>query len=210
MLGGLGVSLLVGLYVLVSNVYLAYQHAGSISTGSISTLTIANIVLACAPILLLGAVIIQSQGVPPIHDITTDTSNPPLFDHASKARHVSHNSTRYDDNNRILQELAYKSIQPLFFTASTALTMVAIKQVIKAEAWQLHGVDEESGVIEAYAATAFFGFVDDIVIRISAHKGGSRVDIRSASRIGVSDLGANAKRIQRFSTALANVLNRLQ
>ncbi|MFT5421551.1 MAG: hypothetical protein ACI9D5_002308 [Candidatus Endobugula sp.] len=202
LLGVLGVSLLVGLYVLVSNVYLAYQHA-----WAITTLTMINLALACVPILLLGAVIVQSQGVPAIHDITTDTNNPPLFDYATKARHVAHNSTRYDDKNSVLQKQAYNSIQPLFFTASPTVTMAAIKQVIKAEAWQLHGVDEMAGVIEAYDVTALFGFVDDIVIRVSAHKKGSKVDIRSASRIGVSDLGANAKRIQRFSVALANTID---
>ena len=68
--------------------------------------------------------------------------------------------------------------------------------------WRIVDGNPAEGRIEATATTRWFGFKDDIVIRISAAGGGSRIDVRSKSRVGRSDLGANAKRIQDFLTAL--------
>ena len=68
--------------------------------------------------------------------------------------------------------------------------------------WDLVASDPASGRIEATDTTFWFGFKDDIVIRVAAAPGGSRVDIRSLSRVGVSDVGTNAARIRKYLTAL--------
>jgi len=61
------------------------------------------------------------------------------------------------------------------------------------------------GRIEAVATTFWFGFKDDVVVRIAPASGGSKVDIRSVSRVGVSDVGANAERIRTFTQRLAGI-----
>jgi uncharacterized protein (DUF1499 family) len=71
---------------------------------------------------------------------------------------------------------------------------------------EIVGVEEDRGLLEATDTTFWFGFKDDVVVRIRAQEdgSGSRVDVRSVSRVGTSDLGVNARRIGEFLTAFAN------
>jgi len=69
--------------------------------------------------------------------------------------------------------------------------------------WTIQAAVPAEGRIEATATTTLFGFKDDVVIRVAATPRGSRVDVRSESRIGKSDVGANAKRVEAFLDALA-------
>jgi uncharacterized protein (DUF1499 family) len=70
--------------------------------------------------------------------------------------------------------------------------------------WEIVASDAPAGRIEATATTMWFGFKDDIVVRVRPEAGGgSRVDVRSVSRVGQSDVGANAKRIREFIRRLA-------
>jgi uncharacterized protein (DUF1499 family) len=62
--------------------------------------------------------------------------------------------------------------------------------------WQIVDANASEGRIEATDTTFWFGFKDDIVIRVAATSGGSRIDVRSVSRVGRSDVGTNAKRIR--------------
>jgi uncharacterized protein (DUF1499 family) len=64
--------------------------------------------------------------------------------------------------------------------------------------WEVVAADAAAGRIEATATTPWFGFRDDIVVRIVPADGGSRVDVRSVSRVGKGDLGVNARRIREF------------
>jgi uncharacterized protein (DUF1499 family) len=64
--------------------------------------------------------------------------------------------------------------------------------------WKIVDMNKDAGRIEATDTTFWFGFRDDIVIRIEKNDSGSRLDIRSVSRVGISDIGTNAKRIRRF------------
>ena len=68
--------------------------------------------------------------------------------------------------------------------------------------WELVASDPEGGRIEATDTTFWFGFKDDIVVRVVAQPNGSRIDVRSVSRAGVGDLGANAARIRRYLAAV--------
>jgi uncharacterized protein (DUF1499 family) len=69
--------------------------------------------------------------------------------------------------------------------------------------------DPAAGRIEATATTFWFGFVDDVVVRVRpAAGGGSRIDVRSVSRVGKSDVGANAKRIRAYRAALTGTSGR--
>ena len=71
--------------------------------------------------------------------------------------------------------------------------------------WEIVAVDREAGRVEAIATTFWLRFKDDVVILVREHAGGTRVDVRSKSRVGVGDLGTNARRIRRFLAALRGV-----
>jgi len=147
--------------------------------------------------LVIGFVFALKQW-PPIHDISTDLEFPPTYTFVLPLRHASHNSLEYDEKNIIHQQTAYAHIQPLFVELPPSTVIEAIQAEVTQQAWQLHGVNTDTGSIEVSERTALFGFVDDMVIRVRPDGGGSRVDMRSISRIGQSDFGANARRIQQF------------
>ncbi len=150
---------------------------------------------------LAGAFFLGLQGakVPPIHDISTDTANPPFFSMARNLRQPGDNSIAYPGAAAADQQRqAYPDIAPLEVPIAPEDAFHKSRTAAVWLQWQIVGQDQEQGIIEAVDRTPVFGFADDIVIRITAAGGGSRVDIRSASRAGVSDLGVNAKRIRTF------------
>jgi uncharacterized protein (DUF1499 family) len=69
--------------------------------------------------------------------------------------------------------------------------------------WEVVTVDSEAGRLEAIDTTFWFGFRDDVVVRVRPGADDVRVDVRSVSRVGVGDLGANAARIRHFLDRLA-------
>ncbi|HET7370993.1 MAG TPA: DUF1499 domain-containing protein, partial [Gammaproteobacteria bacterium] len=102
------------------------------------------------------------------------------------------------------QREAYPDIQPLHLNAPPAAVFKAAVGLIKQNGWTLQAASPATHKIEATATTFWFGFKDDVVIRIQPQAGGSIVDIRSASRIGKSDVGTNAKRVRHFIAQLKN------
>ncbi len=137
--------------------------------------------------------------VPPIHDITTDTVNPPAFVSVLPLRKDAVNSVRYGGpETAALQMKAYPDIKtlPLHMPADKAFSKAV--EAARSLGWKIVEASPQDGRIEATAATFWMGFKDDIVIRITARGGLCDIDIRSVSRVGKSDLGANAKRIRRF------------
>lgn len=158
--------------------------------------------LSLASIIALPAIIFFSlslysgAGTPLIHDISTDTQNPPQFIMALKQREPDDNSLEYTAENRELQQQAYPNIHsiPSIFAQEKAQA----KAIKIAEQLGWHVYYQEKGHIEASVNSFWFGFTDDIVIRITQTPSGSIIDLRSASRVGKGDLGENAKRIKLF------------
>ncbi|MDA5195113.1 DUF1499 domain-containing protein [Govanella unica] len=158
---------------------------------------------ALAAILVAGFIFSlyrTSQKVPAIHDITTDTNNPPAFNAVLADRKPGDNSPDYDPRNIPLQLEAYRDIKPLFTESSPADAFVMSEKAARKLGWHLVAVKPELGIIEATDRTLWFGFEDDIVVRVAKDGLLTRIDIRSASRIGDSDIAANANRIRRFSS----------
>ncbi|MEZ0122550.1 MAG: DUF1499 domain-containing protein [Candidatus Reddybacter sp.] len=167
---------------------------------------------------------------PAIHDISTDLAQPPVFIFAQGERRPGHNTLQHEGEDLAeLQRQGYRQLTPLHVSASKAEVWAAAKAVIAENNWRVLGEDKSRGHIEAVATTRLMGFADDIVIRISAEavagetasaqtasdsRGKEKssavenliVDVRSVSRVGVSDLGANAARIESFLNALQNQL----
>ncbi|WP_028317829.1 DUF1499 domain-containing protein [Desulfobulbus elongatus] len=199
----------------------AVAIGGLVLTGFVSLLVLFSLLragrrgsaaacLAAAGLGLLALVGVLLAGVhgakaPPIHDITTDPGNPPLFGIASQLRTSGDNPIAYSGGATAdLQRQAYPDIVPLTVALAPAEAFARSLAVAERLGWRIVGQSREQGSIEAVDRTLVFGFTDDIAIRIVAAGDGSRIDLRSASRAGVSDLGTNAKRIRAFVAAFAN------
>lgn len=148
----------------------------------------------------------KAESLPVIHDITTDTTNPPQFRPdviALRAAAHATNSTKYGGAKvAALQEKAYPSIKPMLFTLSAQKVFRAALRTANAMGWKLDSENPHTGIIQASSTTFWFGFIDDVVIRVKSRPDGSRLDIRSESRIGKSDIGRNAERIRKFRARL--------
>lgn len=150
------------------------------------------------------AMIGQGRGAPPIHDITSDTAHPPQFVALAEARRASPNGLAYGGAAVAeLQHRAYPGIVPLALGAHPEAAFQRCLDAARGLGWRIVSADPAALRIEATATTPFFGFKDDIVIRITPLGGASRVDVRSASREGRGDLGTNARRIRAFYRELA-------
>lgn len=142
---------------------------------------------------------LQAAKVPPLHDITTDPDNPPVFQTAGSLRAPTDNSLAFPGGSVAAQQrMAYPDLVPLHLPMAPSEAFARSLAVVHHLNWQIVGQDSVQGRIEAVDQTMLFGFRDDIVIRILPTPGGCRIDLRSASRAGVSDLGVNAKRIRSF------------
>lgn len=163
-----------------------------------------SLLLSGAFILFLASLGLQMKRVPVIHDITTDTVNPPIFQHAQINRNKRFNSLEYHSKVAELQRVAYPDIQPLLTSLSKEQVFLLALEVAKESGWRIEFEDSHQGVIEATDKSLLFGFTDDIAIRINNEDELRRIDIRSVSQVGESDLGANADRIQAYSALLYN------
>ncbi|HKC49410.1 MAG TPA: DUF1499 domain-containing protein [Myxococcota bacterium] len=152
------------------------------------------------PILALASM----SKVPAIHDISTDLEN--RIEFTPDVAAASSNQDPPAEQRAIvegLQKSGYPDIAPVVLALPADQAFVRAKAVAeKMPGWNVTHADAETGRIEATATSKLFHFVDDIAIRVRPDGAGSRVDLRSRSRVGQSDLGANAARIRAFSAEL--------
>jgi uncharacterized protein (DUF1499 family) len=140
----------------------------------------------------------------PIHDITTDTEDPPPFVALYPLRQTTFNGPGYGGEKvASIQKSAYPDIQPLDLADDAARAFERALHAARGMGWRIVAVAPEEGRIEATATTPLLRFKDDVVIRVTSRGNGSRIDMRSKSRLGKSDLGANAKRIRAYFRALS-------
>jgi len=145
----------------------------------------------------------EASAVPPIHDISTDTETPPSFLDILPLREGANSADYAGEEIASQQRRAYPHIQPLMLKVPREEAFSQALSVARERGWEIVAFDEESGRIEATDTTFWFRFKDDVVIRVASWGKGSRVDVRSLSRVGRSDLGTNARRISRFLEGLA-------
>lgn len=144
-----------------------------------------------------------ARSVPPIHDITTDTVNPPKFVAVLPLRADARNPPEYaGEEVAVQQREAYPDVVTLTRDVAPADVFRVAAKTARDMGWEIVAEEPAAGRIEATATTFWFGFKDDVVIRIAAEGNGSRLDIRSKSRVGRSDVGANAARIRQFLSSL--------
>ena len=164
--------------------------------------------------LIIGIVVVgvpwcywrTAQRVPAIHDITTDTENPPRFVSILPLRENAPNSSEYGGPGiAAKQRAAYPDLVPTVLSAPPDKAFERVLTAARKMGWVIVDANAAEGRIEATDTTFWFGFIDDIVIRITPADRGSRVDIRSVSRVGKSDVGMNAKRIGKYLKELKQI-----
>lgn len=150
------------------------------------------------------------MGVPPIHEISTDLASPPPFVAVTEIRQKSGavnppeyvaemTGARGTTNVPEAQRKSYPDIQPAILEGvAPADAFARAEAAVETLGWEVIAAVPAEGRIEATDTTRFFGFKDDVVIRLRAEGGGTRLDVRSKSRVGMGDVGANAARVRRF------------
>jgi len=140
--------------------------------------------------------------VPRIHDISTDTVNPPRFVAIVPLRKGSPNSMDTSADDVALQRKGYPDIAPAILQEPPEVAFQRAERAARLMGLEIVAAVPGEGRIEATDTTLLFGFKDDVVIRVAPDAKGSRIDMRSLSRVGRSDFGVNAKRIRSFMKAL--------
>lgn len=160
--------------------------AGAVLLGLILSLPVAG----------LGAAFEIAAGTtPPINDISTDTEDPPVF-------WFTATPSDYPAQNAGPQRAAYRDVLPLDLPVSADEAFAAALGLVEERGWEVLSADPAESQIEAIARSRLFGFEDEVAIRVTETDSGARIDMRSRSRLGQIDRGANARRIEAFLSDL--------
>jgi uncharacterized protein (DUF1499 family) len=187
--------------------------AGGRQAFARSRAAVGVIALSLVITIVAGFWIYRGRGAPPIHDVTTDLNDPPVFKDAVPLRSASGavNPAEYQRIQSIMgnkinvpdaQRSAYPDIQPLVLPQPPARAVQLAQQVAKDMGWEILAVVPSEGRVEATDTTWYFGFKDDVVVRVQPDSTGSRVDVRSESRVGGGDTGTNARRVRAYLARL--------
>ncbi len=196
-LGGAILALL-GTVAGIAAVFLNLRFKAGLMAGAV-----AGLILSGAHFGFMASRAAIAGKVPMIHDITTDLANPPSFASikigADNLRGVETVATW-----RSLHAKGYPNLTSLKLQKPVAAVIASAEKLAKAQGWDVVRVDPAAGALEATASVSLIGFKDDVVIRAVRNATNTQtiVDMRSASRVGLSDLGVNAKRITAFLDAL--------
>jgi uncharacterized protein (DUF1499 family) len=171
------------------------------------------VLLSMVIVLFAGFWVLRTGGAPAIHDVTTDSQNPPAFKAIVPLRVASGavNPAEYQRAEPFrgttldvpaAQRKAFPDIQPLVLPQAPTRAVQLAQQAARDMGWEIVAVAPEEGRVEATDTTAYFGFKDDVVVRVVPESAGSRVDVRSESRVGLGDAGTNARRVRRYLAKL--------
>jgi uncharacterized protein (DUF1499 family) len=194
-----GLGLLLGLIALLLSPFaLRATRAGTARSGR----ALAWLGGGCGALLvaLLFVSARSGAGLPPINDITTDLADPPSFasDPAGAGRDMT-----YPADFVPQVKAAYPDLAPIRVASSPMQALELARETARSLGWEVIAVDTGAGTLQARETTKIFLFVDDVVVRVRPDASGSAiVDLRSKSRVGRGDLGANAARIRRFAEKL--------
>lgn len=214
--GALGVGVL-SLVVLVASRFAAGLGGAGAFLGAILAIVIGGGGLMAAKSAQDAA-----ASVPPIHDISTDLTDPPQFSQAMIDRREQTegvNSVNLLDKQvpasdwtgqwggravTDVQAEAYPDIETLFLPVDAPAAYEASLSAARDLGWRVTTASRNSLMFEGTVESFWFSFKDDFVVRVSeAEDGRSAIDVRSVSRVGLSDLGANANRVRAFLDAVS-------
>lgn len=191
----LAIGILDALIALVSG-SIGLLRGGAVSRGAAMRGMIAG------ALVLGGVLIAASRGgsVPRINDITTDTTNPPQFVQATRLDENKGRDLSYPGETFAAQQReGYGEIAPLKMAVEPGVAFARVFAVAnEMKTWEITLADPGRGVIEGVDTSWLFRFKDDFVIEVRPDGTGSVVHMRSKSRVGRGDVGANAARIRDF------------
>jgi uncharacterized protein (DUF1499 family) len=187
--------------------------AGGKRTFNRSRATVAIIALALVITAVAGFWVSRGRGAPAIHDITTNLEDPPAFKDVIPLRVATHaaNPVEYqriqvargtETNVPEAQRKAFPDLQPLILPQPPLQAVELAQRAVHEMGWDEVAVVPAEGRVEATDTTLYFGFKDDVVVRVVPEGTGSRVDVRSESRIGMGDAGTNARRVRAYLAKL--------
>jgi uncharacterized protein (DUF1499 family) len=192
-LGGFALFGLGGLLGIVATVVgvIGAVRGGGIGIGFISGVVVAVVFVSIA---------VSRPRVPQINDITTDTTNPPQFVAAGSISANQGRDMKYPGPSFTEQQRAgYPDLAPLQLAASPDEVYKRVEATARQmPTWQVTRTDPAARAVEGVDTTWLFQFKDDFVIEVRPQDGGSVVQMRSKSRDGKGDVGANAARIKAF------------
>jgi uncharacterized protein (DUF1499 family) len=177
---------------------LAYRRGARVRMLLAGTAFVAGLVALGIPFQWQRA----ARSVPPIHDITTDLENPPTFEAVVPLRADAPNTLERPPALTEQQRQGYPDLAPITLSMPSDQAFDRALAAAQEAGWRIVTADKGSGRLEATDTTRWFGFQDDIVVRLTPWGAGTRVDVRSVSRVGRSDTGTNARRIRRYLDAL--------
>ncbi|PCI82422.1 MAG: hypothetical protein COB20_00110 [SAR86 cluster bacterium] len=153
----------------------------------------------------------EGVNYPPIHDISTNRVNPPEFVAIAQLRADAPNTLVYGGSNNMTRERlieltdeAYPDLVTQRYNESVNVIFEKTLAAVDDLGWELVAQDASAGRIEATDTTFWFRFKDDVVIKIDQQGSDTTVDVRSVSRVGTGDVGANAIRMRKLFALLAN------
>jgi uncharacterized protein (DUF1499 family) len=144
----------------------------------------------------------RARNAAPIHDVSTDLENPPTFDAIVPLRADAVATLDRAPIVATLQRTSYPDVAPAILPVPLDEAFIRALAAAQEAGWQIVTADKGTGRIEATDTTTWFGFTDDIVVRLTPWGAGTRVDIRSVSRDREHDMGTNVRRIRRYLAAL--------
>lgn len=162
--------------------------------------------VGCIPLIAVTSSVLEALRVPRINDIATNLDDVPVFEHAQTLDANKGRNFGFPPENGDLIRKAYPELETLHLPIDVETVFIRAAAIARQRmpGWSVTVADSATGRIEAEVATRVLHFRDDVVIRIREDgAGGTLVDMRSKSREGKSDLGANARRIHTFFEALA-------
>jgi len=181
---------------------------GATNGPKLASLALVGMALSAAAY-YVPAAYVPGPEIPLIHDISTDTENPPEFVDIRPLRADAPNTTVYGGGENqtpaslaAQQREAYPDIVPLTLDRSPEEVFANALAAAESLGWDIVAAVPEQGRIEATDTTFWFRFKDDIVIRIRPAPTGTVLDARSVSRVGLSDGGKNAARLREYLAAL--------
>ncbi|WP_077701399.1 DUF1499 domain-containing protein [Thioclava nitratireducens] len=169
--------------------------AGAIRKRRGASIALIGLILSLPAAGLGVAFEIAARTTPPINDISTDTEDPPVY-------WFTATPTDYPAQNAEPQRSAYPDVRPLDLPIPVEDAFAEALNLVETRGWEVLSADPAENQIEAIARSHVFGFEDEVAVRVTGTETGCRIDMRSRSRLGQIDRGANARRIEAFLTEL--------
>ncbi len=198
----LGAAIVIGLVAAAVDLWSAVAIRGN-TARHIFAVALAGTIIGFVGSGLPALWIASTSGMPSIHDVTTDMNDPPQFVAIMPLRKNAINPATYGGSSvAARQQAAYPQVRPLVLPLAPSQAFPRALEEARSMGWTIVDADPAAGRIEATAETFWFGFKDDIVVRIRPDGEGSRIDVRSVSRVGLNDRGTNARRVMKYLVAL--------